>query len=145
MVTVTNDFDDPIYSYRYPAHYAYDAMGPAYKNIGIQFTASLTSTTNTPGSPLYALASGPDTTVTNRFVPGDEFYINDGTNEFYVQFVRQNGTTLFFSNPSGISVAAQKFILVRSGRRNMLSADAGNIKTLGKKGSTLGDPTKNRY
>ena len=36
LTRVTNDFDDPVYSYEYPAFWAYDQMGAAYKNIGLE-------------------------------------------------------------------------------------------------------------
>lgn len=33
---VTNNFEDPIYNQTYPAHWAYDGMGPSYINIGLE-------------------------------------------------------------------------------------------------------------
>ncbi len=32
-----NEYDDPLYSFTYPAHFAYDKMDLAYKNTGIKF------------------------------------------------------------------------------------------------------------
>src|SRR5689334_19036848 len=29
-----NEFDDPVFNFNYPAHWAYEGMGPAYENIG---------------------------------------------------------------------------------------------------------------
>lgn len=34
---VKNNYDDPVYSFNYPAHWAYDRMGQAYRNIGLVF------------------------------------------------------------------------------------------------------------
>ncbi|HEX2630889.1 MAG TPA: hypothetical protein VHM26_17860, partial [Chitinophagaceae bacterium] len=37
LVTQTqNEFNDPVYSFQYPAHWAYSGVGPAYKNIDAQ-------------------------------------------------------------------------------------------------------------
>jgi hypothetical protein len=33
-----NEFNDPMYQFNYPAHWAYSGMEPAYKNIGDKFT-----------------------------------------------------------------------------------------------------------
>ncbi|MES2773900.1 MAG: PA14 domain-containing protein [Bacteroidota bacterium] len=37
VTSTTNAFNKPVYSFSYPAHWAYDGMGPAYKNIGVQY------------------------------------------------------------------------------------------------------------
>lgn len=37
VTSSTNTFNRPIYSLHYPAYWAYDGMGPAYKNIGVQY------------------------------------------------------------------------------------------------------------
>ncbi len=38
LVTKTkNEFSDELYSLKYPAHWGYDLMGHAYKNVGIEF------------------------------------------------------------------------------------------------------------
>lgn len=34
-----NEFDDPVYSFSYPAHWAYTGMGAAYKNIAAEFSS----------------------------------------------------------------------------------------------------------
>lgn len=35
LTSVQNEFNDPVYSFSYPAAWAYDGMGGAYKNIGV--------------------------------------------------------------------------------------------------------------
>lgn len=37
LTQTNNEFDDPVYNFNYPAHWAYSGMGPAYKNIGTEF------------------------------------------------------------------------------------------------------------
>jgi hypothetical protein len=36
LTETQNQFDDPIYSFTYPAHWGYDGMGMAYKNAGLK-------------------------------------------------------------------------------------------------------------
>lgn len=33
LTRTQNEFNDPVYNFSYPSHWAYDGMGPAYKNI----------------------------------------------------------------------------------------------------------------
>ena len=34
LTQTTNQFNDPVYKFTYPAHWVYDKMGPAYQNVG---------------------------------------------------------------------------------------------------------------
>lgn len=35
MTRTQNEFNDPVFNFTYPSHWAYDGMGAAYKNIGV--------------------------------------------------------------------------------------------------------------
>ncbi len=37
LTRTENEFKDNLYNFTYPAHWAYNGMGPAYKNVGIEF------------------------------------------------------------------------------------------------------------
>jgi hypothetical protein len=37
LTKTQNEFNDPVYNFSYPAHWAYTGMGPAYQNIGATF------------------------------------------------------------------------------------------------------------
>jgi hypothetical protein len=37
LTETQNEFNDPIFNFKYPAHWAYEEMGQAYKNIGLEF------------------------------------------------------------------------------------------------------------
>ncbi|MCH8903122.1 MAG: hypothetical protein IIA45_04325 [Bacteroidetes bacterium] len=37
LTSKENEFEDPIYNFTHPVHWAYDRMGQAYKNIGVRF------------------------------------------------------------------------------------------------------------
>ena len=149
LVTKTqNEFNDPIYNFSYPAHWAYDGMGQAYKNLGAIFTGVSISANGE-----LALLAG--TTNANTFLTsGDEILLTNpngtaiGKGKFYVVNVDkaknpavtttkfiimdENGKTVNESilptgvtNTSPISNVVLK--VIRSGRRNMASASIGAI------------------
>ncbi|MBK6545005.1 MAG: hypothetical protein IPG12_07015 [Saprospiraceae bacterium] len=63
-----NEFEDPIYNFNYPAHWAYNGMGPAYKNINAVFSASSINSNN-------------EITISSNdfFQEGDEVLLNGDT------------------------------------------------------------------
>ena len=134
LVSITNNFDAPIYDYTVPAHFVYDGMGPAYKNIGLKFTVSNFATV-TGGTEL-TLSS---TTAYDAIVPGDEFITSNNVTGVIVRKLGSNKVFAVMTN-TGTSPCT----IIRSGRRNLLSANASNIKTLGEKGNNAGNPIFNR-
>jgi PA14 domain len=61
-----NEFDDPLYSFSYPAHWAYSGMEAAYKNIGAEFnTITITDGKITSAPAAYG-------TIERFFESGDE-------------------------------------------------------------------------
>lgn len=60
-----NEFDDPVYSTNIPAHWAYDRVGPAYKNNQIEFKN------------ISIDAGAPPSFVSSKLVPGDELLATD--------------------------------------------------------------------
>lgn len=112
LVTETaNQFDDPIYTLNYPAHWAYDRMGHAYKNIGLEIDG--VNISSIPNADKY-------------FVQGDEILINNNilawvfeVNPTSIRIMDENGTELSYSN-AHIKV-------LRSGRRNIQSTSIGQV------------------
>ncbi|MBX3101286.1 MAG: hypothetical protein KF690_02120 [Bacteroidetes bacterium] len=68
LTRVQNEFDDWVYALTFPAHWAYEGMGPAYKNVG----ADLFSATGEEISNGWLNISNAD----KYFVPGDELILN---------------------------------------------------------------------
>jgi hypothetical protein len=69
LTKTQNEFDDPVYSFAYPAHWKYDRMGQAYQNLGTMFSGFSTSSTGQVSNSAYAAL----------LVPGDELIdINSG-------------------------------------------------------------------
>jgi hypothetical protein len=159
LVTVTNNFEDPIYRYDIPAHWEYENMGAAYKNIDFTFVANIDVATSAWSS--FTIDASPITwntsTVTLSFdevydilAEGDEFilsYDNDNDGSFESSETQGRATlierreycntsgpstrSLLFHTPESVS-ANHKVMLrvVRSGRRNLLGVNAGSIVAL---------------
>lgn len=134
LSSVTNDFDEPVYSYSYAGHWAYDGMGAASKNINAIFRRI---TTNSSGEFLIANAS-------SYFIPGDEVELLDQVSNtrttYWVSSVATTNDriTLVDSDGnlaaglSGGSTSATENILriIRSGRRNQQAVNNGKIVSL---------------
>lgn len=138
-----NGFDDPVYSFSYPSHWAYDAMGLAYKNIEMQF--SHLSIQN--GKMVAGLPAGAE----NLFVSGDEVIASGkpktaGTdcNADFSSFpvlrklwvvdssVNRTGTrALYLVDRDGTPYTGYDVTVkvIRSGRRNQLGS-VGSITSL---------------
>ncbi|MBS1635847.1 MAG: hypothetical protein JST26_07970 [Bacteroidetes bacterium] len=133
LVSVTNDFDRPIYSYEFNASWAYEGMGNAYKNDRAKFTFNIN------GSGDLDLTSGPNAGQANTLLfPGDEIYVVNGSSYFKcwvtkvvdgntANIVGENGSTL--SSVSGVTG-----LVIKSGRTNQQSVSSGAI-------ASLSDPT----
>lgn len=138
-----NGFDDSLYSFHYPSHWAYDGMGLAYKNIDLQF--SHLSVLN--GKIVSGLPSG----GLDLFAPGDEVLASgkvqtSGTdcNPEFASFpfmralwvvdssVNRSGPkTLYLIDREGVPYTAFDVTLkvIRSGRRNQLGT-IGSVASL---------------
>ena len=140
LTSVTNNFDDPIYSYSYPSRWAYDRMGPAYKNTGITFKADVspTSTSNIFEASNFSIKGEPLAGAEAEvLVPGDEFSIRIGTDAYKAIYVGVGNSGQLFYSESTLSGNELRFALLRSGRRNHLTTDAQQI-------TALKDPTQDR-
>jgi len=132
LTNVENEFGNPVYNFTYPAHWAYDGMGLAYRNSGISFDASL----------LNNLVNG---VVPNELKPylvsGDELLItHDGNSEKYyvVEDYDKSNLRIIDVSGSGYRQIASKgnVKIIRSGRRNLASNPIGSV-------TSLADPRKN--
>lgn len=109
LVTETvNNYDDPVYSLTFPAHWYYEGMGPAYLNINysspsLEFIDGVAQVSN---APIY-------------FVPGDEV-ITSGDKAWILE-VDENSIVAVRDNGSAL-VGSHTLKVIRSGRRNMSNA-----------------------
>lgn len=143
LTKVTNEYDDPIYKFTYPAHWIYDGMGPSYRNIG----AILKGCTINNGS-----IGGFDSP--NLYLhAGDELMLigGDGVvdpNKIYV--IQEPGHSIHLVDKFGKSYTKYKIgttevdanvtiKIIRSGYRNMSTIPVGNITSLNTPVDATGD------
>jgi hypothetical protein len=122
LVTKTiNNYDDHVYSITVPAHWHYDGMGPAYKNIAFEMNG-LVFDTNGMASALNA---------DDYFVVGDEVTCMVGVNPNRAWITEVTSNSLKAQLKSGDPITgAQNLKVVRSGRRNMSQTPISQITSL---------------
>ena len=131
------------YQYNIPAYWMYDGMGAAYKNFGFVFKGIIEETTPSGSASDLVTYEIKANSVQNRWgnsmswtdlsqklVSGDELIVyKDG--EKHRSTVIQKGSTIdetiFHTNEPVSDNERYTFIVVRSGKRNQLSAKAGNM------------------
>ncbi len=118
LTKTTNEFNDPIYSFTYPVHWAYEGMSPAYKNTLVAGFASVINSG-------VASINGAD----EIFFPGDEVDVYDGNHtKAWVGEVGSNYIKIIDKNGYLLGSAANCYIrVIRSGRRNMQSLSMGTV------------------
>ena len=150
LTTVNNNFDAPIYSYSMPAHWPYDEIGAAYKNIGLTTKINevsdepvlITDISGTSGQYIYVLSdnTGIDF-VEKHLVEGDKVLLWEQptsgfpTNLAIARVVLKNKVQACLvlekwvgSTPSVAIYNNAK--IIESGRRNLITTDAASYKTL---------------
>ena len=119
LTQVTNEYKDPIYNHKLPAHWYYEGMEGAYQNIG--YTASGFTYT---GNDIHV----PDASL---FHVGDEVGIQPSNERVYVVDVNDVANTIqlrrfcFLVDPG--TTAINSITVLRSGHRNMLTTNVGNV------------------
>jgi hypothetical protein len=148
-----NEFDDPLYNFSYPAHWAYKGMGAAYTNIGtilngVRFKKGILKT-----------ASNARVPANRYFESGDELLVygydkRNGTDDYcedsYYSFDRSQGPAykkiwaidaskgkqqqngIYFIDKWGVpySCEADFVRVIRSGKRNLAATAVGSITSL---------------
>jgi hypothetical protein len=117
LTQTSNDFNDPVYSFTYPAHWYYDGMGPAYKNIGFATSLNFSSgAASVPSANFY-------------FAEGDELELTGGIRAWVVQ-VNGNAVNAVLKNGANVPNGAYTAKIIRSGRRNQQVTPIAKITTL---------------
>lgn len=127
LSSALNQYGDPVYTFNYPAHFAYDQMGLSYKNADVMF--QMEGLTALPGAQ-------------EILVPGDELEaINldsvdtsgkpmqawvKSVNGAAVEFIDEQGFPLIRNGGDGTYLMK----VLRSGRRNLQSSTLGSVTTL---------------
>jgi hypothetical protein len=127
LTETNNEFNKEIYNFTYPAHWAYDGMGSAYRNIGVYV------------SPVTTNSSGAITTPSlpgNYLAPGDEL-------EYFRPKVGFSDTLAWVTQPqvggyyvimdrNGKPIVMNNCLVkvIRSGRRNMQTVPIGQVTSM---------------
>ena len=126
LTETQNEFNDNVYAFNYPAHWAYPGMGQAYKNIG-----AIAKNIQIANGVISGL-SNPQEVITE----GDELIIlrSNGTfdpQKYYVvacsainKIMDANGSLANFG------VENLTISVIRSGRRNLVAASIGSVESL---------------
>ncbi len=160
LTKVTNEFEDPIYNYSYPAHWYYAGMGRASENWGVVLNNGQSSGAYVLGSDGKITISGlpAGTDVSDYFNEGDEVYVeqtggladnytitevNDGSD--YIQCIKNlNGNiNNYYAVSGGVWLTGnnvERITVTRSGKRNNLTSKAGNLAAQNLTGFTAFDP-----
>jgi hypothetical protein len=118
------DFNDAVYTLNYPAHWVYDKLGQAYKNLGYTKTLAVGANGELAGA------------NTSIFTEGDELLMKSGSNykKAWVMDVNKNNDgKVRIIDIAGNPIAGgttYEIKITRSGRNNSPSAKLMSIVTL---------------
>ncbi|MBL7930627.1 MAG: hypothetical protein JNL60_01925, partial [Bacteroidia bacterium] len=115
----TNNFNDPVYNMKFPAHWGYDLMGSAYKNSGLSFGAA----------PWFSAGQVYITNSDAYLRLGDEVLITAGGNAQKGWVLSNQSNVVYLGdqdgNPCSLTSGNCTVKIIRSGRRNLINNDMG--------------------
>lgn len=123
LTKTQNEYDDPVFSFAYPAHWVYDRMGQAYRNLGTMLSSFSTASNGTVSNSTY----------NSLLVPGDELIDINSSNRYWIinSPVSSSYQNRLIDSSGGIKqVSGLTVKLVRSGRRNMANTAVATIVSL---------------
>jgi hypothetical protein len=147
LVTETyNAYNDPVYTTVYPAHWYYDGMGQACKNMGNTWTNIWVD-----NGIMYGVAN-----LSTYFYPGDEVLAKDDNGNIFKFWVFNSGDNwtlidacgqLAFPPGTSCTRGARNCTIkiIRSGRRNMATTPIQTITTLNGTGPLSSSPLNFTY
>jgi hypothetical protein len=124
VTQTTNNFNDAVYSLNIPAHWKYDELGMAYKNIGY----------NVVGFPIYADGFMPVGALSANFVEGDEVIVSNFQGAYslingWVTEVTSSGIRIVDKAGNPVVSGNAYVKIIRSGRRNKQTTSMASITT----------------
>jgi hypothetical protein len=134
LSSVQNEFKDNIYNFNYPAHWAYDGMGSAYRNSGLIMNNVKLTQTNIilPGNlnPKNFLVPGDEVAIyplgsSENIKYGRRAWVYDGADGI-LNLIDEEGYPIARSTGSWLC----NLKVIRSGRRNMPASPIGSVTSL---------------
>lgn len=147
LTRTNNEHNKPVYSFSYPAHWAYSGMGLAYKNIDVAYT-NLTfrngKLDNNGDIDFSLFESGDEIMVTSYQTPGPSGIVpcdpplplpKNNAKKIWAIYTGKTGSLtpqwLFIDADGNPYTAANVSMrIIRSGKRNMYSSALGGITSL---------------
>lgn len=121
LTQTTTDFNDKVYSMTYPAHWYYDGMGPAYRNIGF-------AKNNVAFS---SVGIAPVANAKTYFSEGDELSLKAGSTAITGWVSEVTASTIHVIDRDGINVSGTYNVkVIRSGRKNQTEAPMASLTSL---------------
>lgn len=115
LTKTTNEFNDPLYSFHYPAHWIYNGLGAGYQAADFQFNVASNTVPISNAGILSALNEG------------DELADANG-NLLWITAKGGSNVTVEPKIP-GTALAGGVYKVLRPGKRNQISEEAGTIVT----------------
>jgi len=117
MTKTFNQYDDPVYDFKYPAYWAYEGMGGAYQNIGRTF--GTIDFSNTP---------------TGVFNIGDQLLVKTSSDIMkkatIVEVISPSSFKVALNDEDGTITSAKYAKIIRSGKKNQLMDVMGSVSSL---------------
>ncbi len=132
LTRTTNEFNDDVYNFNYPAYWAYPAMGGAYTNTGA--THGPVSITNG-----YAdfQVMGYQSMLSEHFMTGDEIMLLQGNqptpDKYWIAGIDETNKRILLVDSKGALIDNHTDVqlkIIRSGRRNLQSLSVGSLTTM---------------
>jgi hypothetical protein len=119
LTETTTNFNDKVYSLKYPAWWSYESMGPAYQNIGFEMNGVT-----------FAGGTSDVGTAVTYFREGDELALSGTTNKTgWLKSI--SGSIIEVVDKAGAAVIGNFDLkVIRSGKRNMMTTDMATITTI---------------
>lgn len=120
LTQTTTNYNDKIYSFKYPAWWYYQGMGPSYQNLGYEENINVSGGLFTSSSP-------------GLFVEGDEIALSTGSGPGlfgWVSGISGSSITIIQKNGNQVPSGSYNLKLIRSGKKNNLTTDMATITTL---------------
>ena len=145
LTRTNNEFDDAVYNFNYPAHWAYSGMSSAYKNIQKQLTGqkvlfgTLKDRSNEKffesGDEIILTEKEPKKTIAGVIITGEYCIKTRKIWAIDASKGQEHAKGIYFIDGNGSPVTTinndlSSLTIIRSGKRNMLGAGVGSVTSL---------------
>ena len=118
LTQTTTDFNDKVYNFTYPAHWYYDGMGQAYRNVGLTRSGTITFSNGATSA-----------LTTSNCALGDEVGIIQAGifKHGWVTAVNNSSAKVVLKDGTPVQGSASKLKILKSGRKNLQNTPIGSV------------------